>query len=152
MNDRTRHVLVAGATGYIGRRLVAELIAAGHRVRCLARTPEKLDAESWRDQVEVVAGDVLDAASLVPCFNDIDAAYYLVHSIGSQSDWQTRDRMAAENFRDGAAAAGVEQIVYLGGLGDDAPYQQLSCARRLSSVRAVRASKCCVTSSKYYRS
>ena len=120
MNDRTRHVLVAGATGYIGRRLVAELIAAGHRVRCLARTPEKLDAETWRDQVEVVAGDVLDPASLVPCFDDIDAAYYLVHSIGSQSDWQTRDRMAAENFRDGAADAGVEQIVYLGGLGDDA--------------------------------
>ena len=75
---------------------------------------------AWRAQVEVVAGDVLDPESLVAAFRDVDAAYYLVHSIGSQSDWQTRDRTAAENFRDAAAAAGVEQIVYLGGLGDDA--------------------------------
>jgi len=115
-----RRVLVAGATGYIGRRLVAELVAVGHHVRCLARTPEKLDAESWRAHVEVVTGDVLDGTSLGAAFRDIDAAYYLVHSIGSQSDWQTRDRTAAENFRDAAAAAEVEQIVYLGGLGDDA--------------------------------
>ena len=120
MNEQGRHVLVAGATGYIGRRLVAELIAGGHRVRCLARTPEKLDAESWRAAVEVVAGDVLDPASLAAAFRDVDAAYYLVHSIGSQSDWQKRDRTAAENFRDAAAAGGLEQIVYLGGLGDDA--------------------------------
>lgn len=115
-----RRVLVAGATGYIGRRLVTELVGAGHRVRCLARTPEKLDAESWRAQVDVVTGDVLDPASLVAAFRDVDAAYYLVHSIGSQSDWQTRDLTAAENFRDAAAAATVEQMVYLGGLGDDA--------------------------------
>ena len=56
------------------------------QVRCLARTPDKLDAESWRPQVEVVTGDVLDPASLVAAFRDIDAAYYLVHSIGSPSD------------------------------------------------------------------
>ena len=120
VNGRRRRVLVAGATGYIGRRLVAELVAGDHEVRCLARTPDKLDAEPWRPQVEVVTGDVLDPASLVAAFRDIDAAYYLVHSIGSQSDWRTRDRTAAENFRDAAASAGVEQIVYLGGLGDDA--------------------------------
>jgi len=120
VNGRRRRVLVAGATGYIGRRLVAELVAGDHDVRCLARTPEKLNAESWRPQVEVVTGDVLDPASLVAAFRDIDVAYYLVHSIGSQSDWRTRDRTAAENFRDAAARAGVEQIVYLGGLGDDA--------------------------------
>ena len=118
--NRRRRVLVAGATGYIGRRLVAELAGSGDQVRCLARTPEKLDAESWRAQVDVVTGDVLDPKSLGAAFRDIDAAYYLVHSIGSQSDWQTRDRTAAENFRDAAAAAHVEQIVYLGGLGDDA--------------------------------
>ena len=114
----------AGARGgrdrLIGRRLVAELVAGGQHVRCLARTPDKLDAEAWRSQVEVVAGDVLDPESLVAAFREVDAAYYLVHSIGSQTDWQTRDRTAAENFRDAAAAAGLEQIVYLGGLGDDA--------------------------------
>ena len=120
MNDQRRRVLVAGATGYIGRRLVAELVAAGHDVRCLARTPEKLDAEVWREQVEIVPGDALDRESLARAFRDVDVAYYLVHSIGSQADWQTRDRTAAENFRDAAADAHVEQIVYLGGLGDDA--------------------------------
>ena len=67
-----------------------------------------------------MTADVLDRASLGVAFGDVDAAYYLVHSIGSQSDWQARDRMAAENFRDAAADADVGQIVYLGGLGDDA--------------------------------
>lgn len=113
-------VLVAGATGYIGRRLVTELIAAGHQVRCLARTPGKLDAEPWRGRVEVTAGDVLDRPSLAEGFRDVDVAYYLVHSIGSEPEWQVRDRLAAENFRDAAAVAGIEQIIYLGGLGDGA--------------------------------
>ncbi len=114
-----RRVLVAGATGYIGRRLVADLLGAGHRVRCLARTPGKLDAQSWRPEVEVVAGDVLDPGSLDAAFEGVDVAYYLVHSIGSEPDWQQRDRRAAANFRDAAAAAGVAQLVYLGGLGDE---------------------------------
>ena len=119
--DGTRRpVLVAGATGYIGRRLVTDLVAAGHRVRCLARTPGKLDAEPWRDRVEVVTGDVLDRASLAPAFAGVGAAYYLVHSIGADPEWEARDRLAAENFRDAAAEAGVAQIIYLGGLGDDA--------------------------------
>ncbi len=118
MNDRRRRVLIAGATGYIGRRLVAELVAADHQVRCLVRTPGKLDAESWRAAVDVVAGDVLDHSSLTDAFRDVDAAYYLVHSIGSESDWQARDRTAARNVREAAAEAGVEQIIYLGGLGD----------------------------------
>jgi uncharacterized protein YbjT (DUF2867 family) len=113
-------VLVAGATGYVGRRLVGELLARGARVRCLARRPERLDAEPWRADVEVVSGDILDRASLARAFRDVDAAYYLIHSIGSGAGWQERDRRAAENFRDAAADARVAQIVYLGGLGDDA--------------------------------
>jgi len=113
-------ILVAGATGYIGRRLVGELVTAGHTVRCLARTPSKLDAEPWRADVGVVAGDVLDPGSLQDAFKGIDAAYYLVHSIGSGSDWEQQDREAAANFREAAERAGVEQLVYLGGLGDDA--------------------------------
>ncbi len=120
MNGHPHRVLVAGATGYIGRRLIAELVSAGHHVRCLARTPDKLDAESWRADVEVATGDVLNRKSLAAAFRDVDTAYYLVHSIGSQPDWRARDRTAAENFRDAATDATVEQIVYLGGLGDDA--------------------------------
>ncbi|MFM8972621.1 MAG: NAD(P)H-binding protein, partial [Actinomycetota bacterium] len=88
-------VLVAGATGYIGRRLVDELVAAGHEVRCVARTPRKLDGEPWRDRVEVVQGDVLDPVSTAAACADVDAVYYLVHSIGADADWEERDRRAA---------------------------------------------------------
>jgi uncharacterized protein YbjT (DUF2867 family) len=112
-------VLVAGATGYIGRRLVGELVAEGHEVRCVARTPGKLDGEPWRDAVEVVRGDVLDPESTAAACRDVDAVYYLVHSIGADDDWEERDRRAASNVRDAAAASGVRQIIYLGGLGDD---------------------------------
>jgi uncharacterized protein YbjT (DUF2867 family) len=115
-----RPVLVLGATGYIGRRLVTELVAAGHHVRALVRNPAKLDAEEWSGAVEVVRGDVLDPASLATAFAGVRAAYHLVHSIGGEGDWEARDRAAATNVRDAAAAAGAEQLVYLGGLGDDA--------------------------------
>jgi uncharacterized protein YbjT (DUF2867 family) len=115
-----RPVLVAGATGYIGRRLVTELVAAGRTVRAIARNPAKLAKENWADAVEVVQGDVLDPDSLQRAFAGVGGAYYLVHSIGGEGDWEARDRRAATNFRDAAAAAGASQIIYLGGLGDDA--------------------------------
>jgi uncharacterized protein YbjT (DUF2867 family) len=111
-------VLVTGASGYIGGRLVGELLEAGYRVRCLARTPAKLDAAPWRDEVEVVEGDV--TADLTTAVAGIDAVYYLVHSIGSSDEWEERDRRAAANLRDAAAKAGVRRIVYLGGLGREA--------------------------------
>ena len=111
-------VLVTGASGYIGGRLVGELLEAGYKVRCLVRTPGKLDAAPWRDAVEVVRGDV--TTDLSEALDGVDAAYYLVHSIGASEEWEERDRAAAANFRDAAAAAGsVRRIVYLGGLGRD---------------------------------
>jgi len=112
-------VLVTGATGYIGGRVVPELLRAGHTVRCLARTPAKLDDEPWRDRVEVVRGDVTDAASLATAMEGADAAYYLVHSMGGDVDFSARDREAATTFRQAAAEAGLSRIVYLGGLGRD---------------------------------
>jgi uncharacterized protein YbjT (DUF2867 family) len=108
-------VLVTGASGYVGGRLVAELLERGYRVRCLVRTPSKLARAPWRDRVEVVVGDV--AEDLGPAMAGVAAAYYLVHSIGATADWSAHDRAAAGNFRDAAAAAGVQRIVYLGGLG-----------------------------------
>ena len=121
MNESCDPVLVVGATGYIGRRLVPALVAAGHHVRCLARNPSKLDAEPWRAEVEVVTGDLLEPDSLPAAFAGIATGYYLVHFIGTTREWEQRDRAAAAAFRDAAAEAGVRQIIYLGGLGQDAP-------------------------------
>ena len=112
-------VLVTGATGYIGGRLVPELLAAGHTVRCLARNPAKIGDEEWADRVEVVRGDVTEAASLKGAMDGVDAAYYLVHSMGGGTDFSARDREAAATFRDAAGRASIERIVYLGGLGRD---------------------------------
>lgn len=112
-------VLVTGATGYIGGRLVPRLLESGHHVRCLTRDPKKLDDVAWRDRVEVVAGDILDPDSLLGAFDSVDVAFYLVHSMdGSAEDFGDRDRRAASNFSAAADAAEVRRIVYLGGLGE----------------------------------
>ncbi len=113
-----RPVLVAGATGYIGGRLVAELLTTGYPVRCLARNPRKLDAAPWRDRVEIAAGDLADPASLSAAMEGCRAAYYLIHSIGEGPDWEQTERDGARAFQVAAAAAGIGRIVYLGGLGD----------------------------------
>ncbi len=117
--DPMARVLVTGATGYVGGRLVPQLLAAGHEVRCLTRVPSRLDLDPWRDQVEVVAGDVLDPGSLERALAECDAAYYLVHSMGAADDFEDADRRGATNFQRVAAAAQLDRIVYLGGLGSE---------------------------------
>lgn len=112
-------ILVTGATGYIGGRLVPELLAAGHQVRCLARTASKLDDADWRREVEVVEGDVTDPESLGRAMAGVAVAYYLVHSMGGPAAFDEEDRRAATTFRDAAGDAGIGRIVYLGGLGRD---------------------------------
>ena len=109
-------VLVTGASGYVGGRLVTNLVERGYRVRCLLRTPSKVDSAPWLADVEVVQGDV--GGDLSDAMSGVDAAFYLVHSIGATADWAEHDRVVAQNFREAAAAAGVSRIVYLGGLGD----------------------------------
>lgn len=111
-------ILVTGATGYIGGRLVPRLLESGHSVRCLVRSPEKLQLDTWRDDVEVVQGDVLDSSTLEGAFDGCDAAFYLIHSMDGQGNFSERDNRAATNFRDAAEKASVRRIVYLGGLGD----------------------------------
>jgi uncharacterized protein YbjT (DUF2867 family) len=116
-------VLLTGATGYIGGRLLSLLQDQSIRVRCLARRPEAL-SERVTSTTEIVAGDILDPASLKSAFHDVDTAYYFVHSMGSDRDFAEQDRLAATNFAQAATAAGVRRIIYLGGLGD--PDQDLS--------------------------
>ena len=112
-----RRVLVTGASGYVGGRLVPELLGRGHTVRCVVRDPRKLDRSPWRSQVDVVRGDI--CGDLGEAMHGVDVAVYLVHSIGEGPDWVAREQAAAENFRRAAERAGVHRIVYLGGLGDD---------------------------------
>lgn len=112
-------VAVIGATGYVGGRLVPELLAAGHDVRCLARTPARLTNIEWRSEVEVAAADVLDRHSLEEALSGIEVVYYLVHAMGHAAEFERTDRIGAENTRLAAEQAGVSRIVYLGGLGED---------------------------------
>lgn len=107
-------VLVTGATGYIGGRLVPALLKAGRAVRVLARDARRLRDKPWFDQVEVRQGDLLDRASLRAALADMDAAYYLVHSMTATEDFARVDREAASNFV--ACAGDVKAVVYLGGL------------------------------------
>ena len=119
-HDR-RIILVTGATGYIGGRLVPRLLEAGHRVRCLAREPRKLDGRPWASdpRVEVVAGDTSDIASLRRALEGCGAAYYLVHSmVAAGHEYAERDRTMARAFARAAEDTGLERIVYLGGLGE----------------------------------
>ncbi|PZS33160.1 MAG: NADH-binding protein, partial [Pseudonocardiales bacterium] len=108
-----KHVLVTGASGFVGSRLAEALVADGHRVRAMTRRPDGYDGAG-----EPMAGDVDDPASLSAALTGIDVAYYLVHALGSD-DFESRDADAARAFGVAAAEAGVERIIYLGGLGDD---------------------------------
>ena len=109
-------VLLTGATGYIGGRLLKGLEKAGWPVRCLARHPEFLRPHVATN-TEVVKGDCLDQASLPPVMAGVHTAYYLVHSMGSSGKFEDEDRQAARNFAASACQAGVRRIIYLGGLG-----------------------------------
>jgi uncharacterized protein YbjT (DUF2867 family) len=111
-------ILLTGATGYVGGRLLERLEASGRDVRCLARRPDALEARVG-PRTRVIQGDVLDRASLGSALRGVHTACYLVHSMAGGGDFSQLDRRAAANFADAAAQAGVAQIVYLGGLGHE---------------------------------
>lgn len=110
-------VLVTGASGYVGGRLLPFLEDQDLTLRCLTRKPEKL-IPTRRDSTEVVAGDVLDPASLVAALEGVHAAYYLIHLMSDFPDFERKDREGAGHFAEAARKAGVRRIIYLGGLGD----------------------------------
>ena len=131
-------VLLTGATGYIGGRLLRHLEEAGRPVRCLARNPERVRAN--RSTTEVVQGDCLDEESLDLALAGVDSAYYLVHSMAVGADFAEVDRHAAANFGRAAARAGVRRIIYLGGLAAQAGSLSSHLQSRAETGSVLRAS------------
>jgi len=117
-HSRARRILLTGATGYVGGRLLTQLVHRGHRVRCLARNPAHL-LQRVPAGVEVVAGDVTSRDSLMAALREVDAAFYMVHAMGDATGFEARERAGAVNFAEAARARGVGRIIYLGGLGDE---------------------------------
>src|SRR6266536_56392 len=111
-------ILVTGATGYVGGRLVPRLLEAGYRVRCLVRDPNRLQGHSWLKRVEVVSGDALVPGALTEAMKDVSVAYYLIHGKQGGQISANRDLDVARNFAEAAGETNIERIIYLGELVD----------------------------------
>lgn len=118
-------ILVTGATGYVGGRLVPTLLAEGHAVRTTVSDPAKADRAWWADRVQTVSMDILDADHVSAACAGVDAVYYLVHGMGGD-DFVANDRRAAGNVRDAVDECGVARVVYLSGIIPDVPDEELS--------------------------
>ncbi len=130
--------LIAGATGFVGRHLAPALLADGHDVRCLVRDPESDAAAALaRAGCEIAVADLTDEALLAAALEGLDVAYYLVHMMGREADYPEAEAVAARAFGGAATEAGVGQVIYLGGLGEDASSRHL--ASRHATAEAMRA-------------
>ncbi len=131
--------LITGSTGYIGGRLIPRLLQRGSKLRVLARDPRRLLGRPWAERVEVVQADVLDPSSLPAALEGVDTAYYLVHSMLGGEDFHARDLRAAGHFAQAAREAGVQRIIYLGGLGDPNADLSKHLRSRQETGQALRA-------------
>ncbi len=119
---KDKPILVTGATGYVGARLVPRLLQAGYRVRAMARSATKLRGRPWanHENLKIIAADIFNQDELLQAISGCSAAYYLIHSMNPQNkDFVEADRRAADNFRQAAERAGLQRIIYLGGLGEN---------------------------------
>src|SRR4051794_4842581 len=143
-----RRVAIAGATGYVGGRLLTRLVDDGNfEIHAIARTPGKLDshAASSEGRLTVHQGDVQDSASLAPALEGVEDAYYLVHSLGSGSDFGETDIKGARNFAAACEVAGVDRIIYLSGLGAESDELSEHLSSRHETGDALRESSVAVT-------
>jgi len=132
-------VLVTGATGYVGGRLVPRLLDRGHDVRCVVRDPSRLVGRPWSG-AEIVEGDLEEPADARRALEGVDVAYYLVHSMNSGHAFRDRDRVMAEAFGTAARQAGVSRIIYLGGPGEASQLRSRHLVSRQEVGRALAAS------------
>lgn len=138
-------VLVTGATGYIASRLIPELLERGYRVRCLVRQSLRLKARTWFPHVEVVRGDVMKPSTLLPAMEGVHTAYYLVHNMSSGHGYTSLELDGAQNFASTAGQAGVEHIIYLGGLADPQKAIPAHMRSRIETGEKLRAGNVPVT-------
>jgi uncharacterized protein YbjT (DUF2867 family) len=138
MSDERMRILLTGATGYVGGRLLARLEGKGLPVRCLARRPDHLKGRV-SPGTEIVAGDILDPESLTRAMAGCDAAYYLVHSMGAEGPFADLDRQGARHFAKAASWSGLKKIIYLGGLGDEVGALSAHLRSRQEVGRILRA-------------
>lgn len=147
MTVRAAPILVCGATGFVGSVLVRRLLHDGHLLRVLARRPAAA-RQVLPSGIPIVEGDAVAGTGLAAALEGVSVAYYLIHSMGARSahrDFAEADRLAAANFSDAARRAGVERIIYLGGLGDEAPHPSQHLASRREVGRILRSGTASVT-------
>jgi uncharacterized protein YbjT (DUF2867 family) len=138
-------ILVTGATGYIASKLIPELLDQGYAVRCLVRQSLRLKSRTWFPHVKVIQGDVMDPPTLAPAMEGVQTAYYLIHNMSSGQGYTSLELNGAQNFARAAEQAGVEHIIYLGGLAD--PERKISShmRSRIDTGESLREGKIPVT-------
>jgi uncharacterized protein YbjT (DUF2867 family) len=138
-------ILVTGATGYIASRLIPQLLDRGYAVRALARNPQRLQSRSWSGKINIVHGDIMEPASLASAFREVNIAYYLIHNMSLGRGYTKLEIQAAHNFVLAAEEAGVQHIIYLGGLADEEQHIAPHMRSRIETGSTLRQGKVPVT-------